>query len=194
MDTYGHGTHVAGIAAATAGNGVGVAGVCPRCTILAVKVFADGSGSTSDFTVAQGIVWAVDHGANVVNLSLGGPGSSAVAQAAVDYAWSRGVVVVAAAGNSGSSTLSYPAAYPNAIAVSATNSSDGLAGFSSYGSWVDLSAPDQGILSTVPGGDYASWSGTSMATPVVAGAAGLAFSAGLGSAAAVRTALEAGVA
>ncbi len=193
MDTYGHGTHVAGIAAATAGNGVGVAGVCPRCTILAVKVFADGSGSTSDFTVAQGIVWAVDHGANVVNLSLGGPGSSAVAQAAVDYAWSRGVVVVAAAGNSASSTLSYPAAYPSAIAVSATNSSDGLASFSSYGSWVDLSAPGQGILSTVPGGDYASWSGTSMATPVVAGAAGLAFSAGLGSASAVRAALEAGV-
>lgn len=193
MDVYGHGTHVAGIAAATADNALGGAGVCPGCTVMAVKVFSDGSGSTSDFLVAQGIVWAVDHGADVVNLSLGGPGSSAVSQSAVDYAWNHGVVVVAAAGNGGNSTPSYPAAYPNSIAVSATTPLDTLASFSTFGSWVDVSAPGTSILSTVPGNGYASWSGTSMATPVVAGAAGLAFSQPGSDAAAVRAELEAGV-
>jgi thermitase len=194
LDTQGHGTHVAGIAAAILGNGLGGAGVCPGCRLLAVKVFPDGSGSASDFDVAQGIVWAADNGADVVNLSLGGPGGSTTLRDAVDYAWSHGVVVVAAAGNSGDATTSYPAAYANAIAVAATTSSDTRASFSTYGSWVDVAAPGVSILSTVPGGSYQSWSGTSMAAPVVAGAAGLAF-AGLSGATnvSVRAALEAAV-
>jgi thermitase len=191
MDTQGHGTHVAGIAAAVAGNGVGGSGVCPSCRLLAVKVFPDGSGSASDYDVAQGIIWAADNGADVVNLSLGGPGGSTTLRDAVDYAWSRGVVVVAAAGNSGNGTTQYPAAYPNAIAVAATTSYDTRASFSTYGSWVDIAAPGSSILSTVRGGSYQAWSGTSMAAPVVAGAAGLAF-AGLAGATSisVRAALE----
>ncbi len=194
LDTDGHGTHVAGIAAAILGNGAGGAGVCPACQLMAIKVFPDGSGSALDFDVAQGIIWAADNGADVINLSLGGPGASTTLRDAVDYAWSHGVVVVAAAGNSGDGTTSYPAAYPNAIAVAATTSSDTRASFSTYGSWVDIAAPGVAILSTIPGGGYASWSGTSMATPVVAGAAGLAF-AGLSGATntSVRSALEAAV-
>lgn len=192
-DTHGHGTHVAGIAAATADNGIGVAGVCPGCSLLAVKVFPDGSGSAWDYLVAQGIVWAVDSGAQVINLSLGGPDQSAVTRSAVDYAWSRGAIVVGAAGNSGTSAPNYPGAYDNAIGVVATTSTDARASYSNYGPWADVAAPGSGILSTVPGGGYASWSGTSMATPVVAGTAGLAFSALGGGAAAVRAALEAGV-
>jgi thermitase len=191
MDVDGHGTHVAGIAAATGGNGVGVAGVCPACGILAVKVFPDGEGFASDFDVAEGITWAADHGADVVNLSLGGPGASSVLQSAVDYAVGRNVLVVAAAGNESTTTPSYPGAIVSAIAVSATTSSDTKATFSNFGNWVDIAAPGVGILSTVPGAGYAAWSGTSMATPVVAGAAALAFAGRPGStAASVRTLLQ----
>jgi subtilisin family serine protease len=194
IDGQGHGTHVAGIAAAKADNGVGSAGVCPDCTVLAVKVFADGASSASTFTIAQGITWAVDNGADVVNLSLGGTTATTVMRDAVDYAWSHGVVVVAAAGNSATSAQHYPAAYPNAIAVGSTTSSDVLSSFSNFGSWVDLVAPGSGILSTIRGGGYELWSGTSMATPVVAGAAGLAIAADPDAgAAATRAAVEAAV-
>jgi thermitase len=190
-DTQGHGTHVAGIAAAKAGNGIGSAGVCPSCQLMAVKVFPDGSSSASSFAVAQGITWAVDHGADVINLSLGGTGASTVQRTAVDYAWSRGVVVVAAAGNSATSTQHFPAAFPNAIAVGSTTSADALSSFSNFGAWVDLTAPGSSILSSVMGGSYQFWSGTSMASPVVAGAAGLAFSGLAGAtASSVRAALE----
>jgi thermitase len=193
-DTHGHGTHVAGIAAAIGNNGIGSAGVCPACHIVAIKVFPDGSGSTYDWPIAQGITWAADNGVKVINLSLGGTGASTVTQNAVNYAWSKGVVVIAAAGNSATSTPHYPAAFTNAIAVGSTTSSDTLSSFSNYGSWVDVTAPGSGIYSTIRGGGYASWSGTSMATPVVAGAAGLAFSALAGAtASSVRAALEAGV-
>lgn len=193
-DTHGHGTHVAGIAAATGDNGIGVSGVCPGCSLLAVKVFPDGSGTAWDYLVAQGIVWAVDSGATVINLSLGGPDQSAVTRNAVDYAWSRGAIVIGAAGNGGTASPSYPAGYENAVGIVATTAADARASYSNYGSWADLAAPGSGILSTVPGGGYASWSGTSMAAPVASGAAGLAFSALGGGAAAVRAALEAGVA
>ena len=191
MDTYGHGTHVAGIAAAVAGNGIGGSGVCPACRILAIKVFPDGSGSADDFTVAEGITWAADHGADVVNLSLGGPGSSTVLENAVNYATSHNVLVVAAAGNESTSAPSYPGAIPAAMGVAATTNADTKASFSNYGSWVDIAAPGVGILSTVPGGGYESWSGTSMATPVVAGAAGLALAGRPGAtAASVRSLLQ----
>ncbi len=190
VDTHGHGTHVAGTAAAAGDNGIGVAGVCPGCSLLAVKVFPDGSGSAWDYLVAEGIVWAVDSGARVINLSLGGPDQSAVTRNAVDYAWSRGAIVVGAAGNDGTTAPSYPGGYENALGIVATTPADTRASYSSYGPWADIAAPGSGILSTVPGG-YASWSGTSMAAPIASGAAGLAFSALGGGATAVRAALEA---
>ena len=175
-DVYGHGTHVAGIAAAMTNNGVGVAGLGYSCTIMNVKVLDDyGSGTYS--WVVSGIVWAADNGAEVINLSLGGSSASSTLEDAVNYAWSKGVVVVASAGNSASSTPSYPAYYTDCIAVAATDSNDALAYFSNYGRWVDVAAPGIGIYSTLKDGGYGYKSGTSMAAPHVAGLAALAFAA-----------------
>lgn len=170
-DDHGHGTHCAGIAAAVTNNGLGVAGVGFKCAVMPVKVLsASGSGSTSG--VAAGITWAVDNGAKVVSLSLGGGGSSTL-ESAVNYAWSHGVIVVAAAGNSNTDAPSYPGYYSNAIAVGSTDQNDARSSFSNYGSWVDVAAPGSSILSCYMGGSYAYMSGTSMATPQVAGLAGL---------------------
>jgi thermitase len=187
-DKYGHGTHVAGIVAAIAGNGKGVAGVCPECTILDAKVLNDnGSGSTS--AIAKGIDWAVNNGARVINMSLGMRVSSRTLEAAVNNAWNRGVVLVAAAGNAGTPAQIYPGAYSNVIAVAATDNNDDKASFSSYGSkWVDIAAPGVNVYSTFPvrpfvlgtqngrsmGYDIAS--GTSMASPIVAATAALVWS------------------
>lgn len=187
-DKYGHGTHVAGIVAAIAGNGKGVAGVCPECTILDAKVLNDnGSGSTS--AIAKGIDWAVNNGARVINMSLGMRVSSRTLEAAVNNAWNRGVVLVAAAGNAGTPAQIYPGAYSNVIAVAATDNNDDKASFSSYGSkWVDIAAPGVNVYSTFPvrpfvlgtqngrsmGYDIAS--GTSMASPIVAATAALLWS------------------
>jgi thermitase len=173
VDGNGHGTHVAGIASAITGNSTGVAGTSWEGRLLSVKVLDD-SGSGYYSWVANGIYWAADNGAEVINLSLGGRYSSRTLRNAVDYAWSRGVVVVAAAGNTGSSSHNYPAYYSKAIAVAATDQSDQRASFSSYGFWVDVAAPGVSILSTYKGG-YAYMSGTSMSTPHVAGLAGLLF-------------------
>ncbi len=184
-DDNGHGTHVAGIAAAQINNGVGVAGVAawnPAVSgynayvqIMPVKVLgASGSGSLS--SIANGITWAVNNGADVLNLSLGGSSGSQTLANAVAYAWNAGCLVVAAAGNSGSSTPQYPAYYTNCIAVAATDSSDRLASFSQFGSWVDIAAPGASILSTYYRNRYATLSGTSMASPYVAGAAALVWS------------------
>jgi thermitase len=183
-DLYGHGTHVAGIAAAATNNGIGVAGVGYDCTIMNVKVLDDtGSGYYS--WIASGIIYAADNGAKVISMSLGGSSSSSTLQSAVDYAWSKGVVIVAAAGNNGNTARVYPGYYTNVIAVAATNQNDVKASWSSYGSWVDVAAPGVSIFSTVPNHsnylqqqgyfsyDYGSLSGTSMATPFVAGLAGL---------------------
>jgi thermitase len=173
-DVYGHGTHVAGIAAAITDNGVGVAGLACNSTIMNVKVLDDtGSGRYS--WIASGIIWATDNGADVINLSLGGSAASSTLEDAINYAWSKGVVVVAAAGNSGSTTLSYPAYYANCIAVAATDANDALAYFSTYGKWVDVAAPGDGIWSTLNDGSYGYKSGTSMASPYVAGLAALVF-------------------
>lgn len=185
-DLYGHGTHVAGIAAAATNNGIGVAGLGYSSVIMNVKVLDDkGSGYYS--WVASGITWAADNGAKVINMSLGGSSSSSALAAAVDYAWNNGVVVVAAAGNSGTSAPSYPAYYANCIAVAATDRNDAKASFSNYGSWVDVAAPGVSIYSTLPnhrnkigGTNYGSLSGTSMATPFVAGLAGLVWSTSYG--------------
>ncbi|MGE5275014.1 MAG: S8 family serine peptidase, partial [Verrucomicrobiota bacterium] len=172
-DVNGHGSHVAGIAAATTNNGVGVAGVGYGVDIMDVKVLGDsGSGLYSD--MISGITWAADHGANVINLSLGGTMASSALQSAADYAWSKGVVVVAAAGNNASSSPFYPAYYTNVIAVAATTDLDKLASFSDYGDWVDVAAPGISIYSTIPGG-YGYMSGTSMASPFVSGLAALLF-------------------
>jgi len=173
QDDHGHGTHVSGIIAAATNNGIGIAGVSYNTRVLVVKILnAQGVGTHAD--IAQGIIWAADHGARVINMSLGGTQGSQTLQDAVNYAWDHGVVIVAAAGNSSTNTPSYPGAYENAIAVAATDQNDGRASFTNYGSfWVDVAAPGVGILSTIMGGSYASWSGTSMATPNVSGVAAL---------------------
>jgi thermitase len=181
-DMYGHGTHVAGIVAAATNNGVGVAGIGYNSSLINVKVLGD-DGSGSYAAVANGIIWAADHGARVINMSLGGTMYSATLESAVNYAWSKGVVVVAAAGNDCSGNPSYPAAYSNTVAVAATNADDTLASFSNRGDWVDISAPGVSIYSTVPTGTcplcatsgYRYASGTSMASPFVSGVAALSF-------------------
>ena len=183
-DLYGHGTHVGGTVAAITNNSVGVAGGCPDCVLMNGKVLGDnGSGAYS--WVANGIIWAADNGAKVINLSLGGNSPSRTLESAVNYAWSKGVVVVAAAGNCGCQSKIYPAAYKNVIAVAATNNQDKKASFSSYGAkWVDLAAPGENIFSTFPNHPYAInkslnydyGSGTSMATPMTAAAAALIWS------------------
>lgn len=171
MDRNDHGTHVAGIAAAKTNNGLGIAGMAPNTSILAVRVLdARGSGSLTD--VADGIVYAADYGAEVINLSLGCDCHTQTLEDAVNYAWNKGSVVVAAAGNDGVSTTFEPASYANVIAVAATDSNDNLASFSNFGSWVDVAAPGVDIASLTIRG-YAYMSGTSMASPNVAGLAGL---------------------
>ena len=153
-DLYGHGTHVGGIVAALTNNSTGVAGGCPSCQLMNGKVLNDrGSGAYSG--IANGITWATDNGAKVVNLSLGGPSRSTTLENAVNYAWNRNTVVVAAAGNSANPSKTYPAAYVNAIAVAATNNKDKKASFSSYGAkWVDVAAPGENIFSTFPNHPY----------------------------------------
>jgi hypothetical protein len=187
-DDHGHGTHVAGTIAAETNNGTGVAGVCWACKIMPIKAL-DQTGNGSTLDVAAGIDWARTHGADVVNLSLGSPGHSTTLQAAVDNAFSAGIVVVGAAGNDGTPGVLYPARYSSAIAVGATSSSDAIASFSNTGPELDVVAPGVGILSTVLGSGYQSWSGTSMATPHVAGVVGLMMSAGITDPATIRTKL-----
>jgi len=170
-----HATHVAGIAAAITNNGVGIAGLGRNSSLMNVKVLGDnGYGYYS--WIAQGIIWAADHGADVINLSLGGSSASPTLENAVNYAWSKGVVVVAAAGNNGSTVPFYPADYTNCISVAATDYNDALASWSNHGSWVDVAAPGVSIYSCIPGSQYGYMSGTSMASPHVAGLCGLVFS------------------
>jgi thermitase len=200
-DNYGHGTHVAGIIAAIKDT-EGVSGVCPDCSILDGKVLNDdGSGSTS--AIANGINWAVANGAKVINMSLGQRVSSRALEAAVNNAWNKGVVIVAAAGNAGTQAPIYPGAYPNVIAVAATDNNDAKASFSTYGKWVDVAAPGVNVYSTFPKHPFALGtqngremgydiiSGTSMASPVVAGVAALVWSTPAGTAnTAVRAKVE----
>lgn len=166
-----HGTHVAGIAAAGVDNSTGVTGIGNSTIISARALDENGQGSISD--IADGIQWAADQGADVINLSLGGGGSSSTMDNALSYAVNNGSLVVAAAGNDGSRGVLYPAANDNCLAVSALNSDGSLAQYSNYGPEIELAAPGTNVLSTVPGDGYETLSGTSMATPVVAGTAGL---------------------
>ena len=188
-DGNGHGTHCAGIVAAE-DNGEGVIGVAPHASIYAVRVLDDqGSGSTSD--IIAGIDWAIDNGMDVISMSLGGGGFDSAFNDAVNRAYNAGIVVVAASGNDGQETISYPAAYDNAIAVGAIDSNHNLASFSNYGPEQEVVAPGVDIYSTMPtytvtlnywwyGGhsqNYDTMSGTSMATPMVAGVVALILSA-----------------
>lgn len=173
-DDNGHGTSAAGVIAALADNGVGGAGVCRSCAVLPVKVLdAGGVGTTS--LVAEGIVWAADHGARVISMSLGSPSSSQALTDAVGYARAKGVLLVAAAGNAGTFDRFYPAADPTVVSVAATNPADALYEWSNRGSWVRLAAPGCNTAPTL-GATYVSFCGTSSAAPIVAGLAGLAIS------------------
>ena len=178
-DPDGHGTHIAGIIAAHVNNGVGIAGAAPGVRILPVRVLnAQGGGMASD--VANGIIWATDHGARVINVSLGG-GQSPGIQQAMQYANSKGAVVLAAGGNNGQAGNApmYPAAYPEAIAVAAVDSNFSHPAFGNTGSYLDVSAPGVGIVSTWGSSPtaYADASGTSMATPYASAEAALVIAA-----------------
>ncbi len=184
-DDHGHGTHVAGIVGAVVNNGQGIAGVGKNSRIFASKVL-DGNNSGWTSWAVSGIQDAVAQGARIINLSVGAPTYSQAFQDAIDYAHSNGCLVVAAAGNQGSDVPSYPAAYQNVLAVGATDSADrrvsNATWGSNFGDYIDLVAPGQSILSTVPGNGYQAWDGTSMAAPHAAGVAALVLAAdpGLG--------------
>jgi subtilisin family serine protease len=189
MDDESHGTHVAGIVGARGDNGVGVAGISQRVKIMPLK-FLDRDGVGYDSDAIESIDFAIANGADIINASWGSPDPSPLLLEAIQRARDAGVLFVTAAGNGGEDgigddndvTPDYPANYNaqsgNVVSVAATTRRDALASFSNYGdTTVDIAAPGDAILSTVPGGGYESWSGTSMATPCVAGAAALALAA-----------------
>ena len=158
-----HGTHVSGIIAATGA----AEGVAPKAKIMPIRIF--GPDYAGDVSVSKALVWAVDHGADIINMSWGGPMYSLSLAEALNYALSKNVILVAAAGNEGIKSISYPAGHPGVIAVAATNPYSKLTWFSNYGRYVRLGAPGNLIYSTVPNNNYAFWDGTSMASPVVSG-------------------------
>lgn len=186
-DDEGHGTHVAGTIAGLGADG-GVAGVAPQAKLYAVKVLdKDGNGNYSD--VIAGIEWAMNHGIKIANMSLGADEGSEPLHRAVQAALAKGMLIIAAAGNTGGS-VGYPGAYPETVAVGAADSSDHVAPFSSRGPEVSYIAPGVDILSTKMGGGYVSLSGTSMASPHVSGMAALAFTEGANTPAGLRAALD----
>jgi thermitase len=162
-DATWHGTAVAGVVAGAPSS------VCPACTILSAKVL-DAHDEGDDAVIARALRWAVASGARVVNLSMAGPAEAPALRAAIGAATRRGVVVVAAAGNTGSSSRSYPAADPNVIGVAATTSTSTVYGWSNRGAWVTIAAPGE-TVSTLRGGGYTTFVGTSAAAPAVAAAA-----------------------
>ncbi|MFF2498504.1 Ig-like domain-containing protein [Peribacillus sp. NPDC058075] len=166
-----HGTHVAGIIGSSINNYLGGAGVAPSTSIMPIDVFAGEYAYTSD--VIQGIYQAVAAGTDIINMSLGSYYYSSSFDNAVQYAYQNGVVIVAAAGNDATTSPHYPSSFTNVISVGSTTSSDTRSYFSNYGSDIDLTAPGSSIYSTVPNDSYGSMSGTSMASPVVAGVAAL---------------------
>jgi thermitase len=171
-DDFGHGTATAGTVGAVSNNLTGVAGVTWSNPIMPLVV-VDSTGYASYSNMASAINYAADHGARIVNISLGGTTSSSTLQSAVDYAWNKGTIVFAAAGNSASSAPMYPANCNNAVAVAATTSTNTLASFSNYGPWIDLSAPGANILTTTSTSGYGYWNGTSFSSPIAAGVGAL---------------------
>ena len=164
-DVNGHGTHVAGIIVAARNNGIGIAGTAPSVKLLNVKVGED-NGVVWPSNVAKGIIWATDRGAKIINISLTVPSRYQPLEEAINYAWSHGVVLVAAAGNHVKATT-YPAAYSNVIAVAATTPDGKVWTESNDGEFVDAYAPGVSIVSTLPGTKYGEQSGSSMATAYV---------------------------
>ena len=189
-DDHGHGTHVAGTIAQSTNNGIGVAGVAYKARIMPIKVLsAQGGGSITG--IAEGIRWAADHGAKVINMSLGGRLSSQVLGKAVKYAHDKGVTVVCAAGNDGKGKVSFPAAFPGSVAVAATQKDEGTTFYSNWGKQIDIAAPGGNTRGDPSGGvlqntlyqgkdDYFFFQGTSMASPHVAGIAALVVGQGVG--------------
>lgn len=177
-DHFGHGTHVAGICCARGDNGQGGAGVAPLADVLSARVL-DNTGTGALDAIAAGVVWSADQGARVINLSLGGPSGTRSLQEALAYAAGHGALVVCAAGNDGSTRNQYPAAFPDCLSVGASGRGDALAPFSNRAPTVDITAPGMGILSSCRGGGWCMMDGTSMAAPIVAGAAALVASAGV---------------
>ena len=175
MDDHGHGTHCAGIASAVMDNGLGIAGVS-QVKIMAEKVL-DCWGYGTYWTVGLGIEHAADHGADVISMSLGGDSYSRWLEEKCDDAWDKGVILVAAAGNDGSESINYPAAFDSVIAVGATDKYNRRTYYSNYGDDLELVAPGDNIYSTLPPNTYGTKSGTSMATPHVAGVAALVLAA-----------------
>jgi thermitase len=174
MDDNGHGTHCAGIVAAQINNSIGIAGLA-QVHIMTEKVLDSGGWGYYSW-VSQGIIHATDQGAKIISMSLGGSSDSQALHDAVKYAYDHGVLIVAAAGNTATDEKHYPAAYDEVIAVTATDSSDNLASFSTFGDWVELAAPGVDIYSTYPSNSYTYMSGTSMACPHVTGVAALTWS------------------
>ncbi|MCC2672393.1 MAG: Subtilisin-like serine protease, partial [Armatimonadetes bacterium] len=202
-DDQGHGTHVAGTIAESTNNGEGVAGLAFDATIMPLKVL-DGYGSGNSADIADAIRFAADHGAQIINMSLGGPSPDSVMRLACKYAAKKGVLIVCAAGNSGGGPVGYPAAFPECMAVSSVGPTSELAPYSSVGSQVAIAAPggdksrgeEFGVLqNTLMGGDpasdnYYAFQGTSMASPHVAAAAALVMSKGVRDAGEVRQILQ----
>lgn len=186
-DFNGHGTHVSGIIGAHTNNSLGIAGTCQNCKIMSIRSgFSDpyGNGGLPSDAIINGIYYAADNGADIINMSFGGPSRNVDIEAAINYAYSKGSLLVAAAGNSNTSASFYPSMYDNVLSVAATDENDERASFSNYGNKIDISAPGVRILSTIPleglsgsmsnfAVGYQKFNGTSMAAPYVAGVAGL---------------------
>jgi len=168
--TQSHGTHVAGCASARTNNAIGIASPGFSCKILCVRIDNAGGQLIGGY---DGIIYAAERGAHFINTSWGSTFYSSAGQDVVNYAYALGSIVIAGAGNNGNTDMFYPAAYDNVVAVASTGQNDTKSSFSSYGYWVDICAPGENIYSTVPGGGYAGMSGTSMASPVMAGSCAL---------------------
>lgn len=170
-----HGTHVAGDAAAVGNNRIGVTGVAPRCKIMAIKAGLDNPNSNIILYGYEGIKYAADNGAKIINTSWGGAGYSQIAREIVDYAFSKGALIVAAGGNDNTDALQYPSGYPRVLGVGSVDQNDVRSFFSNFGQQIQVMAPGENIWSTVPNGQYQNrgWTGTSMASPIAAGVAAL---------------------
>lgn len=175
QDDNGHGTGVAGICAAVTDNAAGIAGVSWGASIMPLKIL-DASGNGSFANAAKGIIWAANHGAQVINLSLGGYNSSSLLEDAINYALQKGVIVVAAVGNDGINSITYPARYPGVIAVGSVGQDGYRSVFSNYGPELDVVAPGSAIFSLSGLGNFGYLSGTSAAAPFTSGLTALLLS------------------